>query len=136
MNDEQLGKIERYIDAWIGEIPFRFPCSRTETLRFYIRAGEDGPNFDQRKIVEDLAIRYEALWPTIFTKLGEMRSENAGAISETMPKPRLLLTIPGIFESEICDFELGYEFEDEEAEGAGYFLGFSEWALKVAVRAS
>jgi hypothetical protein len=136
MNDEQLGKIERHIDAWIGEIPFEFPCSATKTVRFRIRAGENGPSIEQRQLVDGLAVRYEILCPQISQKLAELCAENRGVVSEQLPKPRLLLSVPGVIGSEVFDFLLGYEFDGEEAEGTGYFFGYSGWGLKSAVKAS
>ena len=136
MNDERLGKIERHIDAWIGEIPFEFSCSGTKTLRFRIRAGEEGPSIEQKRLLEGLALRYQALWPKISRKLEELRSGPGNTDSTRFPKPRLLLSVPGHVGSEVFDFLLGYEFDRDEAEGTGYFFGFSEWELKYAAKAS
>jgi len=136
MNDEQLGTIERHIDAWIGEVPFEFPCSGTKNLRFRIRAGEDGPSVEQKRLVKSLALQYEELWPQISAKLVELRSGASGINSKLLPKSRLLLLVPGVVGSEIFDFLLGYEFDGEEAEGTGYFLGFSAWRLRYAEKAS
>jgi len=136
MNNEQLGKIERHIDAWMGEIPFEFPCSGTKTLRLRIRADEKGPSIEQKKLVNGLVLRYEELWPKILPKLDEFRSGLGSINSSRVPKSRLLLSVPGIVGSEVFDFLLGYEFDGEEPEGTGYFFGFSEWGLRYAAKAS
>lgn len=136
MSDEQLGKIERHIDAWIGEMPFEFPCSETVTFRFRIRAGENGPSIEQKQLVKGLVLRYEELWSKVSEKLAELRSTSSSEDSKQLPKPRLLMSVPGVVGSEIFDFLLGYEFEGEEAEGEGYFFGFSGWGLRYAAKAS
>jgi len=136
MNDKQLGKIERDIDAWVGEIPFQFLCSGTESVRFRIRAGASGPSTEQRRLIEELVERYELLWPKIQAKLAELRSNAGGTNLSSLPKPRLLLSVPGVINSDVVDFLLCYEFEGEERDVSGYFLGFVGWEIDSAVKAS
>lgn len=139
MNSELLGKIERHIDGWIGEIPFEFQCSGSKTIRFRIRAGEEGPSTKQRQLFETLALQYKKLWPQVSEKLARLRPNTTSA-SDRLPKSRVLLSVPGIISgvggAEVFDFVLGYEFEGEEAEGTGYFFCFSDWALKHSFKAS
>ena len=136
MNDKQLGKIERDIDAWVGEIPFQFLCSGTESIRFRIRAGESGPSSEQRRLIQELVERYELLSPKIQTKHAELRSNTGGTSLSSLPKPRLLLSVPGVINSDVVDFLLCYEFEGEDRDGSGYFLGFGGWDIYSAVKGS
>jgi hypothetical protein len=112
MKDKQLGTMEWYIDAWLGEIPFQFSCSVTESVRFRIRAGESSPSTEQRRLIEEIAKRYELLWPKIRAKLTELGSDAEEDNLSSLPKPRLLLSVPGVINTDVVDFLLGYEFED------------------------
>ena len=80
--------------------------------------------------------RYELLWPKIQAKLAELRSNAGGTNLSRLPKPRLLLSVPGVINSDVVDFLLGYEFEGEERDGTGCFLGFVGWEIDSAFKAS
>lgn len=136
MNDELLGEIERYIDAWVGEMHWAFPNVGSETLQFRIRADVNGPSLEQKHLIEELASRYEALWPGIANRLSELRSfkGNESEITAHL-KPRVLLSMPGVIGTEIFDFTLGYEFTDEENTYVGYFVSFVGWEIRNAIKA-
>ena len=69
MTREQLGEIDRDIDGWVGEVVFRFLCSKMKTLGFPIHGGETGSNAEQKQVTKSLVVRYERLWSTIFRTL-------------------------------------------------------------------
>lgn len=139
MNNDLLGRLERHIDGWIGEIPFEFQCSGSKILRFRIRAGEAGPSTKQRQLIETLTHQYEKLWPQISEKLVGLRP-NTTPPSDLLPKSRVLLSTPaiisGVSGQEVYDFLLGYEFDGDEAQGTGYFFCFSDWTLRYSFKAN
>ncbi len=55
---------------------------------------------------------------------------------EAIVQTKDLLSVPGLFGAEVVDFQLGYEFDSEVAEGVGYSVGFSGRLLKNAVKAN
>ena len=89
MSVRQLGKIERHIDAWVGEEAFEFLYSETKTLR------------------------YEKRCPTIPKKCGVLCAEHSKINSKQMSKPRVLVSVLGMVGPEVVDLQLGYKFYGE-----------------------
>ena len=137
MNDGLFVTIEHHIDRWKGEIPWKFPCSCTEIIRFDFLADEKGPTASQRALFLELTNRYESVWPAIAKKIVVLNPEVESLVAlPFLLSPRLLLFVPGIIGKEIFDFTVGYEFKEEENLGTGYFVSFVDWNIVSALKAS
>lgn len=122
---------KKAVDRWYGNEPMLLHGGRINQISYTFRVESSEITESQKALFVEVFSKYNLLLPIISRKI--LDSNPALVSFEWFTQrigSRILFYAPGFVNSEVYDFMLGYEENENECITSTYFFGFRNWNLE------